>query len=50
MNKFIREQHGHLVTNNLGYWKDSLETFAEAIRKKYLRNRMDRSIMRKVIT
>jgi len=50
MNKYIREQHGHLVTNNLGYWKDSLETFTEAISlKKYLRNQMDRSIMRKVI-
>ena len=31
MNKYIREQHGHLVTNNLGYWKDSLEGFSEAI-------------------
>jgi len=27
MNKYIRSQHGHLVTNNLGYWKSSLETF-----------------------
>jgi hypothetical protein len=34
MNKYIREQHGHLVTNNLGYWKDSLEGFSEAIQKK----------------
>ena len=34
MNKYIREQHGHLVTNNLGYWKSSLESFSEAIRMK----------------
>ena len=33
MNKYIREQHDHLVTNNRGYWKDSLEGFSEAIRK-----------------
>ena len=31
MNKYIREQHGHLVTNNLGYWKNSLEGFSEEI-------------------
>ena len=34
MNKYIREHHGHLVTNNLAYWKDSLEGFSEAIRMK----------------
>jgi len=34
MNKYIREQHGHLVTHNLGYWKPHLEGFSEAIRKK----------------
>jgi len=34
MNKYIRTQYGHLVTNNLGYWKSSLETFSEAIRMK----------------
>ena len=34
MNKYIRTQHGHLVTNNLGYWKVSLESFSEAIRTK----------------
>ena len=33
MNKYIRLQHDHLVTNNLGYWKSSLETFSEAIGK-----------------
>ena len=36
MNKYIREKHGHLVTDNLEYWKDSLETFSEAIRVKVL--------------
>ena len=36
MNKYIRLQHGHLVTNNLGYWKSSLEPFSEAIRLKVL--------------
>ena len=25
MNKYIREHHGHLVTNNLVYWKPYLE-------------------------
>ena len=34
MNKYIREHHGRLVTNNLLYWKPYLEGFSEAIRMK----------------
>jgi len=34
MNNYIRTQHGHLVTSNLGHWKTSLEIFSEAIRMK----------------
>ena len=36
MNKYIRTQYGHLVTNNLGYWKSSLELFSETIRIKVI--------------
>ena len=36
MNNYIRTTFGHLIANNLDYWKDDLEEFTESIREKVL--------------